>query len=606
MTITQPKLQLFPKAIIKRREAWPNNTSYLSDWQVHSAHLTAVAIRSVADDNSFEVGPIYVPMPTGSGKTTGAIWGIVDCAREYPDLKICFLTPYKDSVDVVYRELASTLGEAEVGHYHSDANVNKGEELAKRIVVLTHAFIEPNKGALDDRGLFIIDEAIYATGEASLKLQHFSEARSWATSHGLFGEEFTALLDFATDLDRKLRTSGENYIAAPHTPDMTWAETIVNDFNVSDHYQNMDNKDVLYGAQRFCEALLNRLVFLSKGSQAKGRHDPVFSAAVLGIPRIDKAVILSATGGMVYEIAGPFKESHATKNYWTAPSFENLNIVQLSGPKISDQYRNWGPHKDKIISYLDWLLATIPEQSIYLTLPKLIIDKCLRHYFGESDRGDLDYPLNVNLHGKNIYIANHARSVGSNDFKDCNAIVYLWENHIPQAVSVQRFHTLADEAITDDSLQDANSGKLVGNYQRIKEAQYIDNMVQHIGRGSVRSISEKAVAGKMTAYILAENSNRFTRLVAQYRDCHTSVFEYGNIGVTKPTGRIERIIDYLRQKGGKQDVPATVIEKALGFRLSGYRHDLQNSWDIMMLGYSYHAGGKGRGNTAKFLSNKTL
>jgi len=156
MTIVPPKLRLFPEAIIKRREAWPHNTSYLSDWQVHSAHLTAGAITAVADDNPLEVGPIYVPMPTGSGKTTGAIWGIVDCAREYPDLKICFLTPYKDSVDVVHRELASTLGEAEVGHYHSDANVNKGEELAKRIVVLTHAFIEHNKGALDDRSLFVL------------------------------------------------------------------------------------------------------------------------------------------------------------------------------------------------------------------------------------------------------------------------------------------------------------------------------------------------------------------------------------------------------------------------------------------------------------------
>lgn len=82
-------------------------------------------------------------------------------------------------------------------------------------------------------------------------------------------------------------------------------------------------------------------------------------------------------------------------------------------------------------------------------------------------------------------------------------------------------------------------------------------MVQHIGRGSVRSISEKAVAGKMTAYILTESSNRFTRLVAQYKDCHTSALEYDNIEVTKPTGRIERIVDHLRQKGGKQGVPAT-------------------------------------------------
>lgn len=131
-------------------------------------------------------------------------------------------------------------------------------------------------------------------------------------------------------------------------------------------------------------------------------------------------------------------------------------------------------------------------------------------------------------------------------------------------------------------------------------------MMQHVGRGSVRSISEKAKAGKMTAYILTENSNRFTRFVAQYRNCNVSALEYDNVVIAKPTGRIERIVDYLRQQGGKQDVPATDIETALGFRLSRYRHELENSWDIMMIGYSYHAGGKGRGNTAKFVFNKTM
>jgi hypothetical protein len=57
MTIVPPKLRLFPEDIFKRREAWPHNTSYLSDWQVHSAHLTAGAITAVADDNPLEMLP---------------------------------------------------------------------------------------------------------------------------------------------------------------------------------------------------------------------------------------------------------------------------------------------------------------------------------------------------------------------------------------------------------------------------------------------------------------------------------------------------------------------------------------------------------------------
>ena len=89
-------IRLFPKAVVRRRSE-NGGLSYLSDWQVHSAHITAGAISSLAC--GLETGPIYVPMPTGSGKTTGAVWGIVDFAQQYPDQRLCFLTPYKEAVE---------------------------------------------------------------------------------------------------------------------------------------------------------------------------------------------------------------------------------------------------------------------------------------------------------------------------------------------------------------------------------------------------------------------------------------------------------------------------------------------------------------------------
>ena len=66
---------------------------------------------------------------------------------------------------------------------------------------------------------------------------------------------------------------------------------------------------------------------------------------------------------------------------------------------------------------------------------------------------------------------------------------------------------LASEEITEEALEDANNGALVGNYKRIRDAQYIDNMMQHVGRGSVRKIGENAVAGEMTAYIHTDTTN---------------------------------------------------------------------------------------------------
>ena len=571
----------------------------MSDWQVHSAHITAGAINNLA--SGYETGPLYVPMPTGSGKTTGAIWGIMDFATKFPDQRLCFMTPYQESVDNVYQSLVDSLGTDVVGRYHSDAMVNKDDELSKRIVVLTHKFIEYNHGALDDRDLFVVDEAIYATGEATLKLEHFSQARSWATTHNVCSDEFTRLYDFADDLDRQLRASDKKYVAPAHQDDLIWAKTIAFELKLLDHSQTIENNEVLVAAQRFCEALLDGLVFLSKGNIDNERYDPIYSAAVLGIPRIDKTVVLSATGGMVYDIAGPFKQSEGSRNYWTPPSYKRLKLVQLSGPVINGHYNTWSSRNksDQVFSYVDWVLTSISEKTVYMTMPKQVVERCLRGYLGQPAKGDLSYPLTISKHGKQIKVSHHARSVGSNEFKDCDAVIYLWDNHLPQAVAIQRFHTLADEGITDEALEDANGGRLVGNYQRIRNAQYIDNMMQQIGRGKVRNIDENAVAGKMTAYVFTDTT-KFQRLAIQYRDCVTEKLEYEGREIGEPTGRVARIIWYIKGLNRKDDIPATEVEGALSFRLSSYTNQLEGNADLQMLGYDYVPGGKGRGNSAKF------
>ena len=107
--------------------------------------------------------------------------------------------------------------------------------------------------------------------------------------------------------------------------------------------------------------------------------------------------------------------------------------------------------------------------------------QALSSYFGLPQRGEIELPTIVEKDGKTIHLSHHSLSIGSNDFKDCDAVIYLWDNHLPQSVSVQRFHTLADEPVTDEQLEDANSNKLMGYYGRIREAQYLDNMMQQIG-----------------------------------------------------------------------------------------------------------------------------
>jgi len=70
-------------------------------------------------------------MPTGSGKTTGAIWGISELVEEHPDIRICFLTPYKESVEQVYNALGRYISGDKLGYYFSDGPNNKWEALKK-------------------------------------------------------------------------------------------------------------------------------------------------------------------------------------------------------------------------------------------------------------------------------------------------------------------------------------------------------------------------------------------------------------------------------------------------------------------------------------------
>jgi tRNA A58 N-methylase Trm61 len=72
----------------------------------------------------------------------GAIWGIVDFVKNYPDQRLCFFTPCIDAVEKVYETLLSYLGEDVVGYYHSEAFVDKETELKKQVIVLTHKFID--------------------------------------------------------------------------------------------------------------------------------------------------------------------------------------------------------------------------------------------------------------------------------------------------------------------------------------------------------------------------------------------------------------------------------------------------------------------------------
>ena len=139
----------------------------------------------------------------------------------------------------------------------------------------------------------------------------------------------------------------------------------------------------------------------------------------------------------------------------------------------------------------------------------------------------------------------------------------------------------------------------MGYYGRISEAQYLDNMMQQIGRGNVRNIDNKGNVGTMSAYVLIEQPNRFVSLTAQYRDCQVSQLD-GYIAVSEAKGAVARIVQYLSRCEKGQDIPVAQVQEVLNITIRKHKSQLENDWDLKMLGYEYELGSKGRGHSAAF------
>ena len=74
----------------------------------------------------------------------------------------------------------------------------------------------------------------------------------------------------------------------------------------------------------------------------------------------------------------------------------------------------------------------------------------------------------------------------------------------------------------------------------------------------------------------------------------------GYKAVTQPKGTVARIIQYLGRCERGQDIPAAQVQEALNIQIRKLKSDLENDWDLILLGYEYQSASKGRGHSAVF------
>lgn len=573
----------------KREKEFP----FLTDWQRRDAATVAEALQRKG--SGLEAGPRYISMPVGSGKTTGALWGIIRFAKANPNKKVCFLTPYTSGVNEIARELQNRMGKAKVGYYHSGRSVDKVSQTNKPVFVGTHQFAAFNHDLLDDFDLVVVDEAIYGTQEARLKSADFYRVSEWAKEQSVLKGDFRAVFDFVDGISQ---AGGDGASFVPLDPTGI-VENLRNikGLDVGQYGQSISDANQVKQVKLFCEALLNGQAF----AYCKSGKNVEFIAGSLNIPSMKNAVILTATGGMAYDISGTFKEIDFVKRNFNRPSYEKVTLVQLSGPDIKGPYSCWKQkkHREEVVEYLEWVLGKIPENEIYLSLPLKVLEGCLRQFFSLPLQGDLELPTTVLKGGKTIHLSHHGVGVGSNDYKDCEAVVYLWDNHLPKSVPVKRQHALSAKCCTKASLADANEEYLSGDFKKMRDAFLVENVVQQLGRGAMRKIDAQGKATKMKAYVLLKPKT-FEGVARSLLWCRTENLEgFGEL--RNPSSRIGKVMRFLRENPG-QNWSAQDVQRATSTRVSTIQSKLDlESEQLSDLGYKFVKGKKGRGSQTQFV-----
>lgn len=566
---------------------------YQTDYQFRASAVVAEAIYRKG--MGLEPGPRYVSMPVGCGKTTGAIWGIVRFAQENPDKKICFLTPYVKGVKDQFAKLKAELGKENVGRFYGGASGDKSEQLKKPVFVCTHQFGSYNLAKLQDRDLVVVDEAFYGSGDVQLSLGSICNAMDWARRQGILADEFRSVFEMLNGFVQRQHI-GDGFL--PIDPaDIGYDLSLIAKYDFSEVVNPFGDVERIGEFQSFCAAMLEGRAFAAH----KKDGQVTFVSGALDIPSMENTVVLTATGGMTYEAVGTFTEIPLVKRSFVAPRYDQLTLVRLSDPEINGSYRSWRSSKikPKVISYVEWVLEQVAEGEIYLSVPKSIFDGCLTDFFGFGSKATVDLPTTVQKDGKTIHLSHHHVGIGSNSYKDCKAVVYLWDNHIPKLASVRKYHVLSGEKVSTSSLQQANNGDLRGPFAKVRDASLVENVMQQIGRGAIRQIDGSGQAGQMKAYVLAEPKT-FGELKLQMKGSQTVDCDgFGRI--RRPSGRVRKVLEFLQENTGA-DLKASEVQKSTGTNINRVKKELENLEEqLQNIGFRFQKGRRGRGNEAMFI-----
>ncbi len=577
--------------IIRLRSEHPD-LAPMSDFVVKTAGyvISAMEVKAMRP----AAVPDFVSAPVGAGKTTGALLGLAKMYEEDNSFRGVMLTPYIDHAEALYRQLVEKVGMGNVCVWTSKHDHKADSEFTQRfgkdevrdypIAIICHQAVQnpDHAGFLGRRDLWVYDEMPENIRPASLTLASFAEAWSWAENTGNVDKiaDARSAHAWATVVQD---TVSQNYDAILEMP---WVDRIA-------AWDMLEYKDthlvnaVVSEVVHWCKAVQSGMGFVSRKTYGKSRS-VTFNGALCELPDAGKTVILSASAWVSgYNIA-PDKYTREVESLLPVSEYRDLNLVHLDPPKgLPKYYKSFASSrsaKDKVTKFLKDLIAEIPDDKIFLTCPKAV------QPIAEAALAGC---------GKEVHISHHGIGTGSNEWRECTAVVYFLDHFIPAEAHVNRKHAIVGDKITDETLEDAQH-YLRGQYADIKKGHHLASMMQLVGRGCVRVRDDDGKPEPMTAYMVIKRD---------LFDEMQSIFPKAQMTYqsAKPTSKrrkaIHKVADWLREHG-EADVGASVLDEVLKTRTRKWSKELKTDKDGVLAGagYRYEPRKAGRyGKEAQFV-----
>ncbi|MGO4712139.1 hypothetical protein [Bradyrhizobium sp. 2TAF24] len=565
-----------------------------------------------------------VPAPTGSGKSSCAQAFIKALTDTMPDGSVLYLVETRRHADDVYREMSALIGASRVAVWTVAHDIETSPETAIQeygfnpsqhfsvdelcnypVLIATPGFYVGPRAAKatlyrgQPRQLTFFDErpdavSIFDVDTGLIKVVRDRIAQQHTSASDVV-KRLTELHDYLEAIWQSASDKSAFDVLPPsRTLDIGWFATS----NATKYLlsPNEQTKNV-FG---FARALANGFAFL-------GRYDAIGNGArfigyEMKVPPTPGMIILDATA----DIDGL---SLIAKNRNVVPvpqiDFGNLTITHIDPTPLRLGRKKHRKLADVITKstwaqpYADWISETVklhtqPGEQVLVVVHKGLLD----HEYLPTN---CDFDTPYDLEGRNVCFVHWGKGIGSNRWKDAEAVFLFGEFHKPKRITVAAGLGWGEEPATRAALQPYQAwNRKDGPFVALRDGDLCRWMKQMAMRGNARNIDSNGTCGIQRLYVTGE----LDRLV-----CHSECmfpgaklvlddpqarFQHGGMEAmialllstekdSLSTAEVKRLTGVDLQKNRNRDLPRSEVQAAM-------RH---GRWDYVT--------GAGRGKMGGFI-----